>query len=626
MEHTDTTADTDNATATVNANAVPISTIKTKKSVKQEPECCCVCVSPFNKSSRMPIKCIQKTCDFISCNECIRTYLINSSESPHCMNCKNAWPHDFVVKLSKSWVEKTYKKHRTDDLVASEISKLSTSMEAAERHKMMDNERIKRTRLLAAMNDIYRQLGSLRAEISDSEQLERQLRTGSFSTDGVGARSEFTLACSVSTCNGMLSSQYKCRICDIFTCKHCHSTLGESMDVAHACNEDDVASTTLIKKETKQCPECSARIYRISGCAQMWCTSCKNAFCWQTGKKISTSVLHNPHWFDYNRGLNQVARTPGDVLCGGFPTLESIKKEIRKYNRHKHTSSSTDINDVVKIYNVSYHITYNLIPPCRTKILVPDNELYRVNYILGKLTKDEMGKSLYSNDITRQMHIEILHAYELISVVCIDLCNVIVVTQPYIGTDGAEWARDVDKHLSNCISTRVLFNRILAKLSNTYSRTVIQITHRWEVVSYKFNNRMLELLMMDDLGEFEYSSIEKTHNPAPGIPTALCMLLGYYINDVTAPRADRLAAADFAHLICKEWVGMDNYDSAMTLLEGNGARWILLGEDRRPSILVPTKNPEVDQLVHFANEGFRKRRTAQANREIRAIGNRPDER
>ena len=80
MEHTDTTADTDNATATVNANAVPISTIKTKKSVKQEPECCCVCVSPFNKSSRMPIKCIQKTCDFISCNECIRTYLINSSD------------------------------------------------------------------------------------------------------------------------------------------------------------------------------------------------------------------------------------------------------------------------------------------------------------------------------------------------------------------------------------------------------------------------------------------------------------------------------------------------------------------------------------------------------------------
>ena len=574
--------------------------IKTKKTLKPDPECCCVCVSPFNKSSHVPIQCIQKTCDFIACNYCIRTYLISSPEAPHCMKCKNAWPHEFIIKLSKSWVETNYKKHRIDDLVASEISKLSTSMEAAERHKMIDNEKIKRVELMVSKEKLFKQLSILSGQINDSIYMERQLRTGNFSPD-MDKRSEFTLACSVNTCNGMLSTQYKCRICDIFTCKSCHSTIGESMDIIHVCNEDDVASTALIKKETKQCPECNSRIYRISGCAQMWCTSCKNAFCWTSGKKISTSVLHNPHWFEYNRGLNQVARTPGDVLCGGFPVLAVIKKEITTYNRCKPTSSLVDINSTLKIYNASYHITYNLIPPCRTKIMAPDNEIHRVNYILGKSSKSEMGKILYSNDITRQMHIGILHAYELLSVVSIELCSVLA--NPPRDPDSRSmydsWTSDVDIHLSNCLNTRVLFNKILAKISNTYSRTVIQITHLWEMITYKFTNRMLELLLIDDSGKFEYSTIEKRHVAAPGIPTALCVILGAYIDDITAPRADRIDASNFASRVCREWVGIDNYDSVFSMLKGVCAKWILAGSSRLHSV---DRTPEINQLIDVAKK------------------------
>ena len=596
MENTDKTGKGNAANAAKAAKAA--NETKKKKTLKPEPECCCVCVSPFNKSSNIPIKCIQKTCDFIACNDCIRTYLISSPESPHCMKCKNAWPHEFIIKLSKSWVETTYKKHRIDGLVASEISKLSTSMEAAERHKMIDNERLKRVDLMILKDKLNKQITILSDKINDSFHLERQLRTGNFSPSEGSVRSEFTLACSVSTCNGMLSTQYKCRICNIFTCKSCHSTIGESMEVEHVCNEDDVASTALIKKETKQCPECNSRIYRISGCAQMWCTSCKNAFCWTSGKKISTNVLHNPHWFDYNRGLNQVARTPGDVLCGGFPALTEIRKAIITYNRCKPTSSIVDINDVLKIYNASYHITYNLIPPCRTKIMDPDNEIHRVNYILGKSSKVEMGKILYGNDITRQMHIGILHAYELLSVVCIELCSVIA------NPASDPWVRDVDTHLSNCLNTRVLFNRILAKISNTYSRTVIQITHLWEIITYKFTNRMLELLLIDDTGKFEYTNIEKSHVAAPGIPTALCALLGAYINDIQITnRQDRLDASNFASLICREWVGIDNYDSVLSILEGDCSRWIIAGRNRMP---IGSLTPEMDQLIVIARGAEKK--------------------
>ena len=92
---------------------------------------------------------------------------------------------------------------------------------------------------------------------------------------------------------------------------------GDAQDTPHVCNADNLASAKLIDAETRACPKCGARVFKISGCNQMFCTACNDcAFDWVTGR-IET-VIHNPHYYEFQRQLNggQAPRVPGDILCG----------------------------------------------------------------------------------------------------------------------------------------------------------------------------------------------------------------------------------------------------------------------------------------------------------------------
>lgn len=124
---------------------------------------------------------------------------------------------------------------------------------------------------------------------------------------------------------------------------------GDAQDTPHVCNPDNLASAKLIDAETRACPKCGARVYKISGCNQMFCTACNDcAFDWVTGR-VET-VIHNPHYYEFQRQLNggQAPRVPGDILCGReidhttttvisnlFP-VESITRNIITWrNLHK---------------------------------------------------------------------------------------------------------------------------------------------------------------------------------------------------------------------------------------------------------------------------------------------------
>ena len=63
---------------------------------KTQTETCSVCWNDYNKSTRKKISC--NFCDLECCRECIRTYLLQTTETPHCMECKNKWELDFTKK------------------------------------------------------------------------------------------------------------------------------------------------------------------------------------------------------------------------------------------------------------------------------------------------------------------------------------------------------------------------------------------------------------------------------------------------------------------------------------------------------------------------------------------------
>jgi hypothetical protein len=98
-------------------------------------------------------------------------------------------------------------------------------------------------------------------------------------------------------------------MCDKYTCKDCHELKGARQNAAHICDPDNVSSAAAIIAETKPCPKCGIRIWKITGCDQMWCTGCTTGFSWTTGQ-IATGPIHNPHYFEWMRRNNQTIAAP----------------------------------------------------------------------------------------------------------------------------------------------------------------------------------------------------------------------------------------------------------------------------------------------------------------------------
>lgn len=101
-------------------------------------------------------------------------------------------------------------------------------------------------------------------------------------------------------CKGyIMSNNYKCGMCNMEICNKCHCIYIQD----HKCNENDIESVKLIKLDTKPCPVCFVRIHKYEGCDQAYCTQCKTAFSYDTGK-IERGRIHNPHYYEQMEKLN----------------------------------------------------------------------------------------------------------------------------------------------------------------------------------------------------------------------------------------------------------------------------------------------------------------------------------
>jgi hypothetical protein len=124
-----------------------------------------------------------------------------------------------------------------------------------------------------------------------------------------------------------------------------------------------VETVKLLAKDTKPCPECGEMIFKASGCSQMWCTACHCVFDWNT-MEVDKGIVHNPHYFEYQRRNGTLERQPGDVPGGcdeGFEyrhlwtiyqhyphSREAVDKVYRLFNHfeaaHRHIRGVQDVN------------------------------------------------------------------------------------------------------------------------------------------------------------------------------------------------------------------------------------------------------------------------------------------
>jgi hypothetical protein len=446
---------------------------------------CGVCCEKYNKSTHAKVTCEFDGCAYESCKVCVRKYLLGTTNDPHCMNCKNQWTNKFLVEsLNRSYIDNEYKKHRKNLLVEREISRTPELMVLVERTKLVEEETKELNLMNKEFEELRKTLNAMRIKIGEKNMRIFRIRNGE--TSDKDERKKFIMPCPGEECKGYLSTHYKCQLCKLYVCPECFEIIGfNKEDVVHVCKEDNLKSAELIKKETKGCPKCGVRIFKISGCDQMWCTECKVAFSWNTGKIVIDGAIHNPHFYQYmqNNNTGQAPRNPGDVLCGGLLSINNLKfiqahltkassivsanmdefvhllvndVVIRKFIQNfkikpsrnyvdfnlsdvtnnvvlmdelKYILSQNSIfailnNILSNLHRVINHITNVDLENCRRQVRqFLNHDEITVQYILNRKSKEELANAIYRNDNERKKNVEKLNVYELLSVVGIERFN-----------------------------------------------------------------------------------------------------------------------------------------------------------------------------------------------------------
>lgn len=247
------------------------------------------------------------------------------------------------------------------------------------------------------------------------------------------------------------------------------------------CKLNDIENANAIKKETRPCPKCNARIFKVDGCDQMFCTICHTAFSWKSGN-IIVGHIHNPHYFDYLRN-NNITEAHTDVRCDVLNDyifsnkLNNINEFYKKYlldvlRSKRHIQQVISANYIRKINNVD-----DLFFDLRLNHII---ELFDIKNIKKDYEdkKNEIIKKykyrLYKADLTLNKSREFLSVYTMIVQVLNDILlkvnNDIKNYEIYIEelSNFVKYADDVIKKTSD------IYNRKLILLS-----TVISQPNRW---------------------------------------------------------------------------------------------------------------------------------------------------
>ena len=335
---------------------------------------CATCCEKFNLTNHKKIEC--PFCDFTTCRTCVQTYITSTSNDAHCMACKKVWNRELLQGMcTQKFISKDYKVHRETILLERERCLLPEAQEQVVRVKQ-------RRQLVKLIDDTEKEMDRQRRLQNELHANLRRLDNG-YSLEEY-KKAPFVRKCPVEGCRGFLSTKWKCEICDNNICPECN----EVKDEGHVCDPANVESVKLLKKDTKPCPKCGTMIFKISGCDQMWCPDCHTAFSWKTGV-IETGVVHNPHYYDFQRrGGTTAGRNLGDIPCGGLPDVRELYRSI----------GNDDI--MFKIHRVVTHIMYHELNYYR--YAEPNNMDLRVAYLMNELDEDDWKKQLQ----TREKHFE----------------------------------------------------------------------------------------------------------------------------------------------------------------------------------------------------------------------------
>lgn len=386
-----------------------------------EQTTCAICLADYTAVRRKAIPC--PSCNQEFCVECLKAYILTTTDDPHCMHCRHGFDRMFLqTNLSKLYMNTTYAEHRAKILWRREESYLPAAQEKAER---IIRGRKYGVEILQPIRDEYLQIHAkiqrLQNKLRENNhtfeihrQIQNTLLQGELpdaeaativAADASGRRS-FTRKCTHDDCHGWLSSAWKCGLCENYTCRECFVIKGKA-GVGHECKKDDLDTAKLIRDSSKPCPKCGEAIEKREGCDMMFCTSCHTPFSWRTLEIISRGSIHNPHYFEWrNRvgaGAAGGAHAAEALPCGGLPTDGFIFRRIGQGNT-EYVFSPESREQLGCRYRLTSHMEQITANQYNAHTRVANTEKYRISYLLHEMTKGEIEERLQAEERTRERH------------------------------------------------------------------------------------------------------------------------------------------------------------------------------------------------------------------------------
>jgi hypothetical protein len=462
-----------------------------------------VCTEKFNKSTRVKVTC--PWCPFNQCASCAETYILGHSSDPHCMNCKKGWSRETLHdNFSNKFLNNTLKNRReallfererslmpeTQPYVEAEIKVRFHAKKIAEINKVIEELR----KEAAAIYSLP--LGPLAVEHGLSNDLEAEIirhhmvieknkciracdcdiahhnfAQSVWSTRGSrvasSSKRQFVRACPAADCSGFLSTSWKCGICEIWACPDCHEIKGLERDVPHTCNPSNIATAQLLARDSRNCPKCAAAIFKIDGCDQMWCTQCHTAFSWRTGN-IETHRVHNPHYYDWMRQNGGLPREPGDVPCGGLPSIEHLREVLGAASfdrRGQIMTTRTPVQSTLwTIHRTHTHIQWVVLGRYIDDDRAAGNRDLRIKFMLKDFTDEVFKKKLQQREKAREKKEAIRQVLDMYQTVTIDLfrsllseknCDATLQAFTNLRDHSNECFTKISKRFTNCATPRI---------------------------------------------------------------------------------------------------------------------------------------------------------------------------
>jgi hypothetical protein len=384
---------------------------------------CNICITKYNKSVNKEVKCLY--CNYSCCLTCVKKMMIDMGEE--CPDCKKGWSKEFIrANTPKVWFEGEYKQKRKEAMFEREKALLQTAipvLKASQYSDKMKKEILELTAKIKELEvkkshyelELRHNIARLRNGLEIEEVDEKQMSAHNMSYKGK-REVTFIRACPVNDCRGLLSTSWKCEVCETWVCKDCHEIKNGRNDDEHKCNEDSVKSAELLMKETKPCPRCTARIHKIEGCNAMFCTSCKTCFNWKTGSISNTNS--NPHFHEWNyRNGNTNNRIVARGCYNWVDLMRELTLVINNIFKGK-IPSKYDVDKLKNLIRMTDHIQDSILPSFMTN-QVEDSKLlkYRVEYLKNEITPEVWKKNIFIVEKKFEYDTTIYNLYDVVMAV-----------------------------------------------------------------------------------------------------------------------------------------------------------------------------------------------------------------